>query len=299
MVTLDATGQLAFQAIPSGSGGGLTSVGITPPSELLVTNNPLTANGLIGISWATQTANRFFASPNGATGIPAFRAIVFSDLSSVVGTTSNTLAAGNDSRFHSQNTDTGTTQATFMLESAAASTIRLRNNAGVLSIRNKADTALADLSAQNVTIAGNLTVSGTTTTVNTAQLNIADNIITLNSDFTTGVPTENTGIGALRGGSPSAQVIWDEVLKAWLIGIVGAMQRVSTVAERTFVAADLVAGKLTWVHNQGVRFFPIVVADQNGFGIGYPDDIRYIDVNTLEIDLTNFTIVGTWTVARG
>ena len=43
----------------------------------------------------------------------------------------------------------------------------------------------------NLTVTGNLTVSGTTTTVNTATLNVADNIVTLNSDYTSGAPTEN------------------------------------------------------------------------------------------------------------
>ena len=42
---------------------------------------------------------------------------------------------------------------------------------------------------KNVTIAGNLTVSGTTTTVNTEEINLADNVIRLNSNAT-GVPSE-------------------------------------------------------------------------------------------------------------
>ena len=38
--------------------------------------------------------------------------------------------------------------------------------------------------SSNLVISGNLTVSGTTTTVNTETINLADNIITLNSNFT-------------------------------------------------------------------------------------------------------------------
>jgi len=39
------------------------------------------------------------------------------------------------------------------------------------------------------------------TTINTETINLADNIITLNSNFTTGTPTENAGIEVRRGSS--------------------------------------------------------------------------------------------------
>ena len=41
----------------------------------------------------------------------------------------------------------------------------------------------AETFSNNVTIQGDLIVSGSTTTVNSNQLNIGDNIITLNSDL--------------------------------------------------------------------------------------------------------------------
>ena len=45
----------------------------------------------------------------------------------------------------------------------------------------------------DMVVSGNL-VSGTTTTVNTATLSVADNQIILNSDYTGSSPTENGGI---------------------------------------------------------------------------------------------------------
>ena len=62
----------------------------------------------------------------------------------------------------------------------------------------------------NLTITGDLTVSGNTTYVNTEQVLIADNLITLNSNFTTGVPTENAGWEVLRGDSANSSLQWDE-----------------------------------------------------------------------------------------
>ncbi len=70
--------------------------------------------------------------------------------------------------------------------------------------------------SNNVTISGDLTVSGTTTYVNTATLNVADNIVTLNSDVT-GAPSENAGIEINRGTSANVSFIWNETADKWQI----------------------------------------------------------------------------------
>ena len=70
----------------------------------------------------------------------------------------------------------------------------------------------------DVAITGNLTVSGTTTTVNSETISLADNIIALNSNFTSGSPTEDTGISVTRGGSASKTFLWDETNDKWSVG---------------------------------------------------------------------------------
>ena len=67
----------------------------------------------------------------------------------------------------------------------------------------------------NVTVDGNLTVHGTTTTVNSETISLADNIIDLNSNVTSGDPTENGGIRILRGDEAAAQIRWNEALDQW------------------------------------------------------------------------------------
>lgn len=66
----------------------------------------------------------------------------------------------------------------------------------------------------NLVVGGNLTVSGTTTSVNTETINLADNIITLNSNAT-GSPTENAGIEVNRGTSASVTLRWNEANDKW------------------------------------------------------------------------------------
>jgi hypothetical protein len=72
--------------------------------------------------------------------------------------------------------------------------------------------------SDSLTISGNLTVSGTTTTVNSETINLADNIIALNSDFTSGSPTQDSGISITRGGSAAKTLVWDETNDKWTVG---------------------------------------------------------------------------------
>ena len=65
-----------------------------------------------------------------------------------------------------------------------------------------------------VTVSGNLTVTGTTTTVNTETINLADNIILLNSNET-GTPSQDGGIEVERGTSTNVSLIWDESTDRW------------------------------------------------------------------------------------
>ena len=67
----------------------------------------------------------------------------------------------------------------------------------------------------DVVIAGNLTVNGTTTTVNTETINLADNIITLNSNYTGSAPTENGGIEVERGTIANVSLVWNESTDRW------------------------------------------------------------------------------------
>ena len=65
-----------------------------------------------------------------------------------------------------------------------------------------------------VVIRGNLQVDGTTTTVNSATLNVADNIIVLNKDVT-GSPSENAGLEVERGSATNVKFRWNESTDKW------------------------------------------------------------------------------------
>ena len=70
--------------------------------------------------------------------------------------------------------------------------------------------------AGNVTIQGNLTVSGTQQTVLSNDVNIGDATITLNSDLASNTaPSENAGIDINRGNASTVSIRWDEQNDKW------------------------------------------------------------------------------------
>jgi hypothetical protein len=84
---------------------------------------------------------------------------------------------------------------------------------GTVTVSVDGSTALTVTSA-GVTVAGNLTVSGATTTVESNTISLADNIITLNSDAT-GNASQNAGIEVERGDDANVQIRWDEGNDKW------------------------------------------------------------------------------------
>ena len=76
--------------------------------------------------------------------------------------------------------------------------------------------------SSNLTVSGNFTVNGTTTTINTSTLSVADNLIDLNSDVTSGTPSQDAGIRILRGDSNAVQLRWNETNDKWELTTDGA-----------------------------------------------------------------------------
>lgn len=107
----------------------------------------------------------------------------------------------------------------------AADSVSLKNSGAfttnVLLKWNALSTQLTNSSISDdgttVTIAGNLIVSGTTTTVNSNTVNIGDNIIVLNADEA-GTPSQDGGIEIERGTSTNVTLVWDETNDRWTVG---------------------------------------------------------------------------------
>jgi hypothetical protein len=72
----------------------------------------------------------------------------------------------------------------------------------------------SNVTFNDVIVSGNLTISGTTTSINTETITLNDNIIVLNNNAT-GVPTQNAGIEIERGDSANVLIRWNEATNRW------------------------------------------------------------------------------------
>ena len=89
------------------------------------------------------------------------------------------------------------------------------NNVTVNGTLSSDDITAATMTASgDVIVSGNLTVNGTTTTVNSNDVNIGDAILTLNSDET-GTPSANAGLEVERGTSTNVSLLWNETGDYW------------------------------------------------------------------------------------
>jgi len=91
------------------------------------------------------------------------------------------------------------------------------NNVAVDGTLTTDDITAATVTASgNMIVGGNLTVQGTTTSVNSTTVEISDNILVLNKDATSG--TIDAGITVERGSDADKSFIWDETNDRWSIG---------------------------------------------------------------------------------
>ena len=103
----------------------------------------------------------------------------------------------------------------------------------------------------NLTVTGDLVVSGTTTTVNTEEIKLADNIIELNSNLDAGTaPSQNAGILINRGSVTDVQIIWNETLDKFEFVNTAGTPVLQTVRASKFegsLVGDIFAGNGTTV----------------------------------------------------
>ena len=85
----------------------------------------------------------------------------------------------------------------------------ITDSSNTVSFSNNDISTSGDLSANNVTVTGNLLVEGTTTTVNTENITVKDPLMVLSSNVTD-APSADSGLIVERGTSNNVGFIWDE-----------------------------------------------------------------------------------------
>ena len=124
----------------------------------------------------------------------------------------------------------------------------------------------------NLTVGGNLNVTGTINSVNTTQVNIVDNKINLNTDFT-GTPTADAGIRVERGDGADVEILWNETNDNWTLTNDGTNYHAIT---RKFTQT-VGNGSLTQIpvtHNLGSRTVVVNVYDSATYDTVECDVVR-------------------------
>jgi hypothetical protein len=132
-------------------------------------------------------------------------------------------------------------------------------------------------------VTGDFTVSGTTTFINTQELEVTDNIITLAKGNPTGSLISEAGIKIDRADQPQARLLWDESEGLWVAGLTGSESAIflyagtgltangATVSiDTTAFAGDLAGAGLTsnGVINVGAGTGITVSADEVAIDFG-------------------------------
>ena len=154
------------------------------------------------VALGTKTTGDYVATITGGTGVASTAATTGEgtthtlSIGQAVGTTDNVTFAG----VTADAIKVGVTTAN-----------EIDTTSGDLTIDSAGGTVTVD---DNLVVTGNLTVSGTTTSINTETLTVDDNIVILNNNVT-GSPTENAGIEIERGTSTNVSLRWNETTDKW------------------------------------------------------------------------------------
>jgi hypothetical protein len=147
----------------------------------------------------------------------------------------------------------------------------------------------------NLTVGGNLNVTGTINSVNTTQVNIVDNKINLNTDFT-GTPTADAGIRVERGTGADVEVLWNEADDRWTLTNNGTNYH--AIARK--YAADLAnpdtATFLVVTHNLGTDDVTVNVFETAGSKALVETDVERTSANTITLRFATAPASGAYRV---
>jgi hypothetical protein len=198
---------------------------------------------LLGVkALATKGDLLTFSTVPALLGIGTNAYVLTADSNEATGMKWVALAAG-----HTQNTDTGTTGTTFILDSGGTP-LKIKSASGAFSLRNGADNANADLTVKDLTC-DVLTVN-TTVTIEAETVTIHDNIILLDENAATA--GASSGIQIERGSTGAdASLLWVEADACFKYGLAAGEIKVARVV--TADVGDNNATSIDVIHNLGTR----------------------------------------------
>lgn len=194
------------------AGSGTTSITTTlQPSS--ISDRP---NAILNGNQSPQGATWFLTNQDGVLRKYSFQSFIdyidseIANSSTVNNFTLTTTTGSNPTSTHTLTTATNTFNTNLVFQ-GTVNEVNVEGQSGnIIKIGLPDDVVITN----NMTIGGNLVVNGTTTSLNTEELKIEDNIITVNSNVT-GTPLTNAGLEVERGTEANTSIIWNESTDRW------------------------------------------------------------------------------------
>jgi hypothetical protein len=147
----------------------------------------------------------------------------------------------------------------------------------------------------NLTVGGNLNVTGTINSVNTTQVNIVDNKINLNTDFT-GAPTTDAGIRVERGTEADVEVLWNEASDKWTLTNDGTNYHAITRKYAADLPNPSSLTALVVTHNLGTDDVTVNVFETAGSKALVETDVERTSSNTITLRFATAPASGAYRV---
>ena len=145
----------------------------------------------------------------------------------------------------------------------------------------------------NLQVGGNLNVIGTVNSVNTTQINIEDNKVKLNSNFT-GTPTTDAGIVVERGTQTDVEILWNETSDKWTLTNNGTNYH--AIARKYAEVLSAASTTHPVLHRLGTTEVTVQIFEASSPFAQIEADVKITDENSVTIDFAVAPTAGQYKV---